>query len=1212
MKSNRSVDKTVRRGALLCAAGAAGIAAVAWLSWAFDGWRLTTFGADYIPMAPITAALLIVLAAATFLRAGWPDPVPQTFSLLYRGFPTRGEPAHPQPSADWKSATQQVGNLRYGGRARWLARSGASAFGLAAIFVTALLSLSVLLPERFGLAAWVEHALAPTAARVGGLPVGRMSPLTAWAFLLAAAALLLPLIPLDRGRLGPRLSAGLALAVVLIGLVVLLGYSLGAPLLYGGPTIPMALLTAAAFALLGLALLLASGAVQWGLDLLTGGSAAEPASVEQAFSPAGGAPKPTVPVLLLVIFVCLAGAIGMSGFFYLKRQMADSRRTAQESLAAIADLKVGQIARWRKDHLAFGRTILESGALADQFQQLLADPTNAAAKDLVLSSMTAWQKHLRYARVRLWDQDQQVRFAVPAGADRAEPADAAFVAQALRTNEVLLPDLHLDRPAPEHACMDVFVPLLPTPGVSAGAATPLGVLQLEIDPGDFLWPLIQGWPTASPTAETLLLRREGNEVLYLNELRHRTNTALRLRLPLTRTDVPAVRAALGEVGLREGVDYRGARVFAATRAIPDSPWRMVAKMDQAEIYAPLRQQALTTGFIVAVLLLATLVGAALHWRQRHLGFLRHALAQEKQRLVLTERLAFLSKNANDIILLAGPDQRILDANDRALETYGYSLAELRQMTLRDLRPPAARAASEQQTRQVEASGASVFETVHQRKDGTCFPVEVSACTVEAGGARYYQGILRDITERKEAEAAQRLLIDTLKASLNEIYIFAADTLRFRFVNDSALRNLGYTAAQMAAMTPLDLKPAFTATTFHELVAPLRRRERAQQVFDTEHRRADGSLYPVEVHLQLIESGQTPVFLAVIQDITERKQAEQERQKFFMLAESSSEFIGMCDLELQPLYVNPAGVRMVGLPDMAAACRVKVQDYFFPEDQRFIAEEFFPRVMREGHGDVEIRLRHFQTGEAIWFFYYLFSVRDASGTPVGWATVSRDITERKRAETETRRLLEETERGRADLLSILEDQREAEATLVRERQFLAAVLDNIGEAVVACDAQGRLTRFNQAARDLHGLPETPITPEQWAEHYDLYQADGQTPLRKQDIPLFRALQGGRVWEAEMVVAPKRGEARSLVTNGQPMRDAEGRLLGAVVAMHDITERKRAEAQIQEQLEELQHDYSLMLGREERVMELKREVNALLCEAGQPSRYPSQEGEGGVGI
>lgn len=106
-------------------------------------------------------------------------------------------------------------------------------------------------------------------------------------------------------------------------------------------------------------------------------------------------------------------------------------------------------------------------------------------------------------------------------------------------------------------------------------------------------------------------------------------------------------------------------------------------------------------------------------------------------------------------------------------------------------------------------------------------------------------------------------------------------------------------------------------------------------------------------------------VSMAMDITERQRAELERHRFVLLAESSSEFIGMCDLDLQPIYVNPAGIRMVGLPDMAAACRMKVQDYFFPEDQAFIAKEFFPRVMREGHGDVEIRLRHFQTGEPIW-------------------------------------------------------------------------------------------------------------------------------------------------------------------------------------------------------------------------------------------------------
>ena len=142
----------------------------------------------------------------------------------------------------------------------------------------------------------------------------------------------------------------------------------------------------------------------------------------------------------------------------------------------------------------------------------------------------------------------------------------------------------------------------------------------------------------------------------------------------------------------------------------------------------------------------------------------------------------------------------------------------------------------------------------------------------------------------------------------------------------------------------------------------------------------------------------PLLISTVWDITEQVIAEQERQKFFLLAESSGEFIAMCDLDMQPFYVNPAGMRMVGLPDLAAACRVRVKDYFFPEDQEFMANEFFPRVLREGHGDMEIRLRHFQTGEPLWLFFYLFSIRDAGGTAVGWATVSRDITERRRTET----------------------------------------------------------------------------------------------------------------------------------------------------------------------------------------------------------------------
>ena len=141
-----------------------------------------------------------------------------------------------------------------------------------------------------------------------------------------------------------------------------------------------------------------------------------------------------------------------------------------------------------------------------------------------------------------------------------------------------------------------------------------------------------------------------------------------------------------------------------------------------------------------------------------------------------------------------------------------------------------------------------------------------------------------------------------------------------------------------------------------------------------------------------------------------------------------------------------------------------------------------------------------------------------------------------------------------------DRKRMEESLERESAFLSAVFDNIEEAIVICDAKGRLARFNEAARRLHGLPEKPIPPDQWAGHYDLYQRDGITPLPTEDIPLFRALQGDRVQDAEIVVRPKHDRPRSLVCSGQALTNETGRITGAVIAMHDITERKQSEEEL----------------------------------------------------
>ncbi|MEP6488524.1 PAS domain S-box protein [Microcoleus vaginatus GB2-A3] len=140
--------------------------------------------------------------------------------------------------------------------------------------------------------------------------------------------------------------------------------------------------------------------------------------------------------------------------------------------------------------------------------------------------------------------------------------------------------------------------------------------------------------------------------------------------------------------------------------------------------------------------------------------------------------------------------------------------------------------------------------------------------------------------------------------------------------------------------------------------------------------------------------------------------------------------------------------------------------------------------------------------------------------------------------------------------------QVEATLQKEQDFLKAILNNVQAGIVACDADGILTVFNQAAKDFHGLPQQPVPPEQWAQYYNLYLPDGKTRMNTEDIPLFQALQGHNVRDVEMMIVPQQGTPRMLLATGQAIIAANGEKQGAVVVMHDITQRKQAETALRE--------------------------------------------------
>ncbi|MDP9108366.1 MAG: PAS domain S-box protein [Pseudomonadota bacterium] len=143
---------------------------------------------------------------------------------------------------------------------------------------------------------------------------------------------------------------------------------------------------------------------------------------------------------------------------------------------------------------------------------------------------------------------------------------------------------------------------------------------------------------------------------------------------------------------------------------------------------------------------------------------------------------------------------------------------------------------------------------------------------------------------------------------------------------------------------------------------------------------------------------------------------------------------------------------------------------------------------------------------------------------------------------------------------ISDRKRAAEQLEEKQQLLDAVLETIDVGVIACSSDGELTLFNRAAREFHGLPARATLPDQWAQQYDLFAGDGITPLEKNDIPLFRALQGEIVDGAEMAIRPKTQPAKFFLASGRPLLGPNGKNLGAVVAMQDVSEQRETQHQL----------------------------------------------------
>jgi PAS domain S-box-containing protein len=776
---------------------------------------------------------------------------------------------------------------------RWPSKALARGSAHFAALGVALMGLLVLAQWLGGCESPIEGWLTNTTDRVGHVPVGRMSPLTATAFLLAALAFVLELPPLGRRWWYRQLASMLSLAVASIGLVVVLSYAAGMPLLYDTHTVPMAALTALSLAAIALGLLATAGADTFPLSLFQIG----PKVVS-------GSPQGWVVGGPLLTFLLLSVGIGTVGYVYFRYQVTTSRQAAENELSAITDLKVRQILKWRQERLGDGREIMRVAHSCQEIEEFFADPAHREARSELLEWLEAIREHNEGLRVVLLDRQMKVRLALPEHQTFFGPIAEAFALQALRSNDVAMSDLHPSRFTGEiHLDLAIPVNLRRAPSGSgdskADVATspPLSVIVIEVDPEKYLYPEVKNWPTPSPTGETLLVRREGDEVVFLNELRHRKGAELSLRLPIDDQELPAAQAVLGHEGVVEGLDYRGELVLAVTRSIPGTPWSIVAKVDQSEIYVPMRRQALTTGALVLVFVVAAALGVGLMGRGHDARWLRSRLAMEREHRLILD-------SADEGIVGQDAQGRCVFVNPAACRMLGYEPEELigtpsHAMWHRDKADGTPSPSQEcpicavLDARELCRCNQEVF----WRKDGTSLPVEYATTpSLEKDRSVALVVIFRDITERKRGEAALRQSEERhrvlFESSRDAIMTLAPPSWKFTSGNPATVEMFGTKdEAQFTSLGPWELSPDMqpdgrpSADKAREMIETATRE--GSHFFEWTHRRLGGEDFPATVLLTRMELNRKTFLQATVRDITVQKRVEDELRFAISALESAN-------------------------------------------------------------------------------------------------------------------------------------------------------------------------------------------------------------------------------------------------------------------------------------------------------------------------------------
>lgn len=479
-------------------------------------------------------------------------------------------------------------------------------------------------------------------------------------------------------------------------------------------------------------------------------------------------------IKLLLLFSCLALVVPATGVTIIKLYEKQIEQETFANLQAVAKLKSDQIENWLKERQGNSLVIAMNQNFANEVAQFKQNK-DAQLEQAIMARLIAPKTSYGYRSLFLLDTDGQWML----GDHEDLPPDIqVLLDRSLQTQTIQRSNLFHDKTS--NVYMDWLAPLIMED--STGKQV-VAYVAMRVSAHDFLFPLIQTWPTASPSGETLLIRRDSDHAVFLNELRHQKGTALDLRQPITRKDMPAVIACNAQgPGTTIGKDYRGKLVLAAFRPVTGTDWRIVAKIDRSEVMSPLQELIFWGSFIAFIVILSLSLAIMMFWRQQRQiqswAMLRQKQESEQKLNIADvslkhsqEHTQALIDSALDAIIGMNQNGLVVAWNPQAETIFGYAADQAIGREIAELIiPPAYREAHRKGLARFMATGeANVLDTRMElygmRADGSEFPVELTISLLMDDDKYFFNAFVRDITERKQ-------MLDALTAREAEFHMLA--------------------------------------------------------------------------------------------------------------------------------------------------------------------------------------------------------------------------------------------------------------------------------------------------------------------------------------------------------------------------------------------------------------------------------------------------------